>query len=118
MGPINVEITMGHDIGISNSKLLSKVSKGINPKKRKANYLQNVHATVPPALANAPPPNAAAKASPALANAPPPPAHATVLPAGAHTAFTGVIVAGKTNAIAVIATSAPITSRFVFIDLP
>ena len=34
MGPINVEITMGHDIGISNSKLLSKVSKGINPKKK------------------------------------------------------------------------------------
>jgi hypothetical protein len=79
-------------------------------KKRKMedNYLMN-------AAAN--PLNANAIASPAFANAPLP-AHATALPLPAHVAFTGVVVAGKMNAIAVIATSAPITRRFVFINLP
>ncbi len=60
--------------------------------------------------------NANAIASPAFANAPLP-AHATVLPAPAQTAFTGAVVAGKMNAIAVIATNAPITRSFVCIDL-
>jgi hypothetical protein len=59
--------------------------------------------------------NAIAIALPAFANAPSP-AHAIVLPPPAQTALTEEVVAGKMNAIAVIATSAPITRRFVCID--
>lgn len=61
--------------------------------------------------------SAIAIALPAFANAPSP-AHATVLPPPAQTALTEVVVVGKINAMAVIATRAPTTRRFVFIDLP
>jgi hypothetical protein len=60
--------------------------------------------------------NAIAIALPALANAPSP-AHAIVLPPPAQTALTGAVVAGKMNAIAVIAINAPITRSFVSINL-
>jgi hypothetical protein len=62
--------------------------------------------------------NTNAKALRALANALPPPAHATTFPPPEQTAFTLVVAAGTITIIALMAIIAPITRRFVFIDLP
>jgi hypothetical protein len=60
---------------------------------------------------------AIATALPATATAPLSPAHALVLPVPAQIAFAMLVAVGTVIIIALIAIMAPITRRFVFIDL-
>jgi hypothetical protein len=89
--------------------LVNAIEEFLKNEKR-GSYLLFTNALAIPSVANASAPKA-------LANALPPPAHAFTLPPPAHTASTLIVVTGTINTIALKIIIAPITRRFLCIDL-